>query len=122
MLQERIHRPPTAEQAQEKKEWKELCRKSGVTVVGSPEWYEKIAKENGQEDANRAKAFFGKGQESKEDGKGKSDDKLEEDPFAWMKSMAIVVGKPVTLGEVIMAEAAANEKSKGEAKEKGFGA
>ncbi|KAL8880382.1 MAG: hypothetical protein Q9192_008033 [Flavoplaca navasiana] len=46
---ERIHRPLTEEESKEKEEWEQLWKESGATIVGSPEWYEKMKEEHGSE-------------------------------------------------------------------------
>ena len=119
-LQERIHRPPTAKQVREQEEWVQLCRKAGFT--GS------LARDDGRKDGDGMGASFcvGKGKGDKEGGKGSADGGGKDGyPGARMMGMGIVVGKPVTLGELVMAAAAAKEKQEGEKKgnekEKGKG-
>ena len=106
-LQERIHRPPTAEQLREQEEWVELCRKAGVPGLAGGEDAEK--------EKERMKSSFGKG-----NGKGNTDgggwDSFQQD--AEMMGLGIVFGKPITLGELIRDAAAANERA-GEKEEKG---
>ena len=107
-LQERIHRPPTAEQVREREEWVELCRKAGIPGL--------MGGEDG-EDEERTNSSFGKG-----DGKGKTDgggqNKYQQD--AGMMGLGIVFGKPVTLGEVMRDVVAAKERegTKNEEKKK----
>lgn len=104
-VQERIHRPPTAEQVRQREEWVELCRKAGIPGLMGPE--------DGEEDEERMKSSFGKG-----NGKGKTDGggqaKFEQD--AGLMGLGIVFGKPVTLGEVMRDVVAAKERE-GETKE-----
>ncbi|CAO1597533.1 hypothetical protein XANCAGTX0491_001340 [Xanthoria calcicola] len=76
---ERIYRPLTEKELEDKEEWAMLWKESGVTIVGSSEWHAKMKEEHGPEfDSHRPD--FGGGF-----------------PGIW------VAGEPMLLGDVLKA-------------------
>ncbi|KAL8774360.1 MAG: hypothetical protein Q9209_001111 [Squamulea sp. 1 TL-2023] len=76
---ERIHRPLTEKELREQEEWKQELESAGVTVVGSPEWYEKIRRENEEGSINQDAGFHHDG------------------------PVLVRVGKPMMLGDILKA-------------------
>ena len=54
---ERIHRPLTEKELKDKDEQEKWWKESGITVVGSPEWREKMKEEFGPEFDSRRPDF-----------------------------------------------------------------
>ncbi|KAL8709702.1 MAG: hypothetical protein Q9220_005642 [cf. Caloplaca sp. 1 TL-2023] len=80
---ERIRRPLSEQEVREQQEWKEELTKAGVTVVGSPEWYERMKEEHGED--------FRRGRQPAPAGFG---DGL----FA---GLTLVVGEPMLFGDLV---------------------
>lgn len=56
---ERIHRPLTEKELEDKEEWAKLWKESGATVVGSSEWREKMTEEHGPDFDSQRHDFSG---------------------------------------------------------------
>ena len=76
---ERIHRPLTEKELEDKEEWARLWKESGATIVGSSEWHDKMKEEHGP-DFDSHRPDFGDGF-----------------PGIW------VAGQPMLLGDVLKA-------------------
>lgn len=76
---ERIHRPLSEQELEDKEEWARLWKESGATIVGSSEWHEKMDEEQGPDFESHRPDFGG------------------DFPGIW------VVGEPMLLGDVLKA-------------------